>query len=434
MSGGFCCCGGGNADEHESIGKPNGAATLGRTDQKLKNVAAPAGHAGTSPPSSPLMSKDSLASPVGSDGDFDEFFDARESLDTLRGGKTGRDLEDALNAEGIVLEERITTGIGRCVIPRRDIPFDQPGMGEAVSWSANPTGRGFKLRGKNYMKDRQKYPSETPLFDVVQVLAFRSDAKRLDFGDLLFGGNIGEMIYGCPTVYIVNLMLPDYPPPNPVWGKHDRVMGPDGQGSHIIVVTRMTAETRAKLEKSGGDVAKMPPEVALMARHFRANREADAETGMDAPPHSEASRQCTKMVCMVAAGQEELPWAVRVAIGQGNGKPFMVNKTGFFTKREDKGYFEIGVNVHNFGNLALNGLRNCHKYFKSLTLDLGVTLQGDSEDELPERLMFAFRAVKPDLEEIVVHIDEVDEEARSRGGEKGPKARPWLDWGALKMP
>jgi hypothetical protein len=59
-----------------------------------------------------------------------------------------------------------------------------------------------------------------------------------------------------------------------------------------------------------------------------------AATGLDAPPHGEKVRHCTKMVCMVAGGQDELPWAVRMAIGQGNGKPFMVNRTGFFTKRE----------------------------------------------------------------------------------------------------
>ena len=81
---------------------------------------------------------------------------------------------------------------------------------------------------------------------------------------------------------------------------------------------------------------------------------------------------------------------------------------------------------------ATNGLRNCHNFFKSLVLDIGVTLQGASEDELPERLLFSFRAVKPDLEHIVVHINELEEEARSNGGDRGPEARPWLDWQALR--
>ena len=264
---------------------------------------------------------------------------------------------------GIVLETRDApkTGIGRCVIPRKDIPFGNPEAGQALSWSANPQGRGFKLRGKNYLKDRKKYPSGDALFDVVEVLALRSDAQTLDMGDIIYGGDVGEVVHGCPTVYIANLMLPDYPPLNPVWwGKYDRVkLGPPRPGQHICVVARMAAETRAELERANGDVSKMSPDVALMARHFRANDGADAD-GLDAPPHAAPERHCTKMVCMVAAGQEELPWAVRVAIGQGNGKPFMVNKTGFFTRRPGKGYFEIGVNAHNFGPVATNGLRNCH--------------------------------------------------------------------------
>jgi hypothetical protein len=37
-----------------------------------------------------------------------------------------------------------------------------------------------------------------------------------------------------------------------------------------------TAETRAELERSGGDVSEMAPEVGLMVKHFQANREADA--------------------------------------------------------------------------------------------------------------------------------------------------------------
>ena len=43
------------------------------------------------------------------------------------------------------------------------------------------------------------------------------------------------------------------------------------------------------------------------------------------------------MVCMVADGQQGLPMVVRVAIGQGNGKPFMVNKTGYSPSMRAKG-------------------------------------------------------------------------------------------------
>ena len=365
----------------------------------------------------------------------DEWHDAEDTMPSLdptwANSPSSKEIGSILEEHGIKLEvrEAPAEGIGRCLIPRLDIPFEKPGDGDTLSWSANPLGQGFRLRGKQYKKDRKKFPSEKPLYDVVHVLAFRSDKQKLDFGELIFGGDVGEIIHGCPTVYIANLMLPDYPPANPLWGKKEKG-GPDGPGQHIVVVARMTEETRAELERCGGDVDKMAPEVGLMARHFRAG--PHDENGMDMPPHPAPVRHCTKMVCMVADGQQELPMVVRVAIGQGNGKPFMVNKTGYFTKHEGKGYFEIAVNAHNFGQFATNGLRNCHSFFKHLVLDIGVTLQGDHPDELPERLLFAFRAVKPDLHHIQVHVNELDEEAKSIG--KGREARPWLSWDELKMP
>ena len=427
----ICCLRGDDGVDGEGkAGSPRAKAGK-KSTSKADN--APGGAFGSPVPMSPTS-------------DDEEFHDAEDTLPandpgSPKGASHRRTFSAALrDANAIALEEGHSEfgDISRCVIPRRDIPFEDPGSGAALSWSANPEGRGFRLRGKKYMSDRKKFPSASPLFDVVQVLALRSDAQTLDMGDIIYGGEIGESVHGCPTVYIANLMLPDYPPLNPVFGKYDRKKGPDGPGQHVCVVARMTDATRDALRASGGDTTRMPPEVALMSRHF--NAEVDSG-GADAPPHAAAARRVTKMVCMVAAGQEELPWAVRVAIGQGNGKPFMVNKTGFFTKRErlrsqtteqrgsDPGsrgsYFEIGVNAHNFGPVATNGLRNCHGYFSKLVLDIGVTLQGDSEAELPERLLFAFRAVKPDLTKITAHVDEL----RRTGG--GRDARPWLDWDAV---
>ena len=409
----ICCLRGDDGVDGEGgAGSPR--AKAGKKP-KLKADNAPGGAFGSPVPMSPAS-------------DDEEFHDAEDTLPAIDPGSP----KGASHRRTFSANERVGD-ISRCVIPRLDIPFEDPGAGAALSWSANPEGRGFRLRGKKYMSDRKKFPSASPLFDVVQVLALRSDAQTLDMGDIIYGGEIGESIHGCPTVYIANLMLPDYPPLNPVFGKYDRKKGPDGPGQHICVVARMTDKTRDALREAGGDARAMPPEVALMSRHFNAEVDAD---GADAPPHGASARRATKMVCMVAAGQEDLPWAVRVAIGQGNGKPFMVNKTGFFTKRERSAtsqtgtpnsgsYFEIGVNVHNFGPVATNGLRNCHGYFSKLVLDIGVTLQGDSEAELPERLLFAFRAVKPDLTRITAHVDEL----RRVGG--GRNTRPWLDWDAV---
>lgn len=160
----------------------------------------------------------------------DEWHDAEDTMPSLdptwANSPSSKEIGSILEEHGIALEvrEAPAEGIGRCLIPRFDIPFEKPGEGGALSWSANPLGQGFRLRGKQYKKDRKKYPSEKPLYDVVHVLAFRSDVMKMDFGDLVFGGDVGEVIHGCPTVYIANLMLPDYPPPNPLWGKRRRAV------------------------------------------------------------------------------------------------------------------------------------------------------------------------------------------------------------------
>jgi|TARA_B110000259_G_scaffold2866_1_gene3382 hypothetical protein len=416
------CCLKSDADKGEGKGKGSPHVKAGKKGRaKVDNAP---GAFGSPVPMSPTS-------------DDDEFHDAEDSLETLAdhvGSGDGTALEKSFSAavrdaasEVTLLEgrasERDTKSVGpeSCVIPQHDIPFADPASGKALSWSANKSGEGFRLRGKNYLRDKKKFPSLAPLFDVVQVLALRSDTKTLDIGTLLYDNQVGELIHGCPTVYVANLMLPDYPPPNPVFGKYDRKVGPDGKGQHIIVVASMSHETREILKKSDGDTKKMSPEIALMSSHF--NAACDAR-GLDAPPHANSARHVTKMVCMVAAGAEALPWAVRVAIGQGNGKPFMVNKTGFFTKHG--GVFECGVNAHNFGPVATNGLRNCHGYFKKLTLDIGVTLQGNTETELPERLLFAFRAVKPDLDAIKTHVDDI------RNLTTGKTGKPWLDWDAVR--
>ena len=118
----------------------------------------------------------------------DEWHDAEDTMPSLdptwANSPSSKEIGSILEEHGIALEvrEAPAEGIGRCLIPRFDIPFEKPGEGGALSWSANPLGQGFRLRGKQYKKDRKKYPSEKPLYDVVHVLAFRSDVMKMDFG------------------------------------------------------------------------------------------------------------------------------------------------------------------------------------------------------------------------------------------------------------
>jgi len=118
---------------------------------------------------------------------------------------------------------------------------------------------------------------------------------------------------------------------------------------------------------------------------------------------------------MVVTGHEHLPWLVRQAVNHGNGKPFMVNRTSSYVERS--GALEVNVDAHNFSNVALNGLRTVHSSLGKLILDVGATVQGENESELPERLLFSCRVNYAKIELIEAHVDMLEEY---------PSDRAWL--------
>ena len=50
-----------------------------------------------------------------------------------------------------------------------------------------------------------------------------------------------------PTLFVVNMMVPLYPPPNPVWGQKQI----DGPGGMIVTYFGMSKETRAEFKVRG---------------------------------------------------------------------------------------------------------------------------------------------------------------------------------------
>ena len=93
----------------------------------------------------------------------------------------------------------------------------------------------------------------------------------------------------------------------------------------------------------------------------------------------------------------------------------MVNRTSSYIERS--GALEINVDAHNFSNVALNGLRTVHTSLGKLILDVGATIQGENEAELPERLLFSCRVNYPKIEKIEAHVDML---------EANRAARKWL--------
>ena len=86
------------------------------------------------------------------------------SLDpTWANSPSSKEIGSILEEHGIKLEVgEAPAGASAGASSPLDIPFEKPGDGDTLSWSANPLGQGFRLRGKQYKKDRKKFPSRSP--------------------------------------------------------------------------------------------------------------------------------------------------------------------------------------------------------------------------------------------------------------------------------
>ncbi|GMI61397.1 hypothetical protein ScalyP_jg7716 [Parmales sp. scaly parma] len=69
-----------------------------------------------------------------------------------------------------------------------------------------------------------------------------------------------------------------------------------------------------------------------------------------------------------------------------NGKPVLINKSGQLTICEDKSY-EMRINVHKFAFLARKILFSLQPNFKRLSINVGFTIEGRHDRELPECLL-----------------------------------------------
>lgn len=361
----------------------------------------------------------------------DEFFDASEALLALPSFMRAKSLERLSSTSGKRANgerngtagslkssstrkprsspDSVASGMSKCVVPVFESGLetlaDERGM---ASWSPNPRGVGFKLRGQTYKRDRKKIASGAPFYETKAVMAFKSDEKVGDWIKNLFSDDLGTKIRDqVPTVLIANIMVPDYKPTGGMFKKGEDNNGP---GHNVVLLCKLSDFARKTLKETA-NWDDLPADYKLLLRYLK----GDGTGRVDTHPHEIAVRQQTKMVVMVVSGNENLPWVVRTAVNHGNGKPFMVNRTSSYIQRS--GAIEINIDAHNFSNMALNGLRTVHTSLGKLILDVGATVQGENEEELPERLLFSCRVNYAKIELIDAHVDMI---------EVNPEDRVWL--------
>lgn len=110
------------------------------------------------------------------------------------------------------------------------------------------------------------------------------------------------------------------------------------------------------------------------------------ETGVYPP--SDFKNQRFKLSCNILEG----PWVVRSSVPN---VPVMLGQKVVLRYFRGQGYCEIDVHIAS-SSIALRTVGTARGYAKNFINEIGIWLQGESEDELPERMLCCLSMVNPD--------------------------------------
>ncbi|KAL4094541.1 hypothetical protein PRIC1_010202 [Phytophthora ramorum] len=219
---------------------------------------------------------------------------------------------------------------------------------------AEPDGQAMMVRGPDYLSDRRKIPSQSPSLRLVGVDLFQSSesiehiASRPDNSVQRELKRHEEQGTEMPFTFVVNFVVPGNPRINMVLYY---------QAPHPSVMTDGS------------------PSAELMA---------DFLEGSD-----EFRNERFKLIPCIVEGS----FIVRQAVGS---TPALIGKKLRQPTFRGKQYFELDVDIGSSA-VANRVVGLVSGYAKKLVIDMGFVLEGQSPDELPERLFGSVRLVHIDL-------------------------------------
>ena len=249
--------------------------------------------------------------------------------------------------------------------------YGKEGCCEKRFWSY-PGYDYLKLRGKSYLQDKVKVPARGPVFEL-----YSSDL--IDSDHVLFhvGENLPSVQFcDAPFAFVLNLVFPNSP-----------------LQSLVTVWTcpfDPTEYTVDELVAKWGDREEDTSDGSLEAffKNFK-----DWIEGED-PLDDERRNKKFKLIPRIAKGS----WVVRQSVGT---TPVLLGQklsSKYFRGRTSRGcsYFEMDVDITS-NAVANNVTRLVVNSITSLVVDLAPLIEGQSPDELPERLIGCVRYNHLDL-------------------------------------
>lgn len=238
------------------------------------------------------------------------------------------------------------------------------------------SGTGFKVRGLDYMRLKKKQYSTDSIYELIAADYFNFPQKTYHIAKLvnlprvtppksMTGAGAVELAH-YPLFLIFNIQCPMYPP-SLFGGKTD------GNGLSIVLYYKLRDDFDPQTFENRGALG-------MLKRFVQNGREADQTM----------TRDRLKLIPRVTNVEElavkgPLTGAEHKLLFNYNEKPILTRPQQEFFSGHN--YLEVDLDIHQYTYLARNAFVRFLTRMKEVVFEIGLVIQGNTNDELPEQIL-----------------------------------------------